>query len=386
MGTGQSRDSAAEVTKVPPLSSQTTAATTPTTTSKSNNIVKEEESSFFSSIFGSTTTNDGEKKKLPKKLDTPIFMEKDEDTKNNNNKKSSFPTPQGNEYDLMDKIVAELPNIIDEESKQQVDDYREACNDGKGPMVACFATAEFVSLFERKHKEAFKLYENTCFRPKKDKSPNSALVDGTKAYPAGCFNLAQMLMTGKGGVPFDRARAYQLFDRACRGGHGGACHLQAKLLLSEPGELGPGVPYDPPKAAKLLERICVDDNDSFSCFLLANMLLRGDNVSAESDHVSPQEARGLADVTQAPKTDYDRDGEVKRTPQKDGRVALKRDPVRAAQLLTQACMVSNHAPSCYNLTVMYTQGDDGVPADPEKAEQFRTKTDEMVNKYGGFAM
>jgi hypothetical protein len=45
-----------------------------------------------------------------------------------------FPYPTGHEYDAIDKLQAELPSIIDEESQQQVDDYKEACNDGKGPV------------------------------------------------------------------------------------------------------------------------------------------------------------------------------------------------------------------------------------------------------------
>lgn len=61
-----------------------------------------------------------------------------------------YPDPSGHEYDEIDKIQAELPNIIDEESRQQVDDYLQACDGGKGPMVACFATAEYISMFERR--------------------------------------------------------------------------------------------------------------------------------------------------------------------------------------------------------------------------------------------
>jgi len=131
-----------------------------------------------------------------------------------------YPTPTGHEYDTIDKLASELPHVIDEESRQQVEDYFEACNNGKGPMVACFASGEYMSLFDRKHKEAADLYRNTCFRPKSDKSPNGVMVDGTKAYPAGCFNLAKMLMTGKG-IQYDRYEAYKLLDRSCRGGHGG---------------------------------------------------------------------------------------------------------------------------------------------------------------------
>lgn len=45
-----------------------------------------------------------------------------------------FPNPTGNEYDAIDKLQAELPSIIDEESQQQVDDYKQACDNGKGPV------------------------------------------------------------------------------------------------------------------------------------------------------------------------------------------------------------------------------------------------------------
>ncbi|KAL7530533.1 hypothetical protein ACHAXR_004331, partial [Thalassiosira sp. AJA248-18] len=160
------------------------------------------------------------------------------------------PIPTGHEYDLMDQIASDLPSVMDDESKQQVEEYIRSCNDGKGPMVACFSTAEYLSLFLRKHADAADLYHNTCFRPSKDKSPNGVVVDKTKAYPPSCFNLAQMRMTGKGQTKFSRSEGYQLFDRACRGGHGGACYMQAKMLLSYPGSLGEDVPYDPPKAAK----------------------------------------------------------------------------------------------------------------------------------------
>jgi len=46
-----------------------------------------------------------------------------------------FPVPTGHEYDAIDRIASELPNVIDDESRQQVEDYRQACNNGKGPMV-----------------------------------------------------------------------------------------------------------------------------------------------------------------------------------------------------------------------------------------------------------
>jgi hypothetical protein len=44
-----------------------------------------------------------------------------------------YPQPSGEEYDALDKIAAELPNVIDDESRQQVEDYKQACDSGKGP-------------------------------------------------------------------------------------------------------------------------------------------------------------------------------------------------------------------------------------------------------------
>lgn len=44
----------------------------------------------------------------------------------------------------------------------------------------------------------------------------------------------------------------------------------------------------------------------------------------------------------------------------DGKGFTARDPPRAQKLLEKGCS-HNHGPSCYNLTVMYKNGDDGVP-------------------------
>lgn len=288
-----------------------------------------------------------------------------------------YPKPTGQEYDALDKIASELPNVIDDESRQQVEDYKQACDNGKGPMVACFATAEYMSLFERKHAEAAELYRNVCFRPKTDKSPNGMRVDGTMAYPAGCFNLAKVKMTGKGGIPVDNAQAYKLFDRACRGGHGGACYFQAQILCSRPGSLGKHVPHNPRLAMDLYQRNC-EIGDSISCFTLATMLLRGDRVNKGADNVSPQEARGQVPVAQR---EHERDRQLQ--PNNDF-YTIPRDPRRAQALLKQACDQGSHVTSCHNLAVMYTQGDEGVEKDPKQAEVYAKKTQEMMNLFGGF--
>lgn len=244
-------------------------------------------------------------------------------------------------------------------------------------MVACFATGEYLSLFERKHQEAAELYRNVCFRPKKDKSPTGVLVDGSMAYPAGCFNLAKLHMTGKGRVKVDNAEAYRLFDRACQGDHGGACYLQAQLLCSRPGSLGKTVPHNPRKAMELYQKTC-DDGDSVSCFTLATMLLRGDRINKQADNVSPQEARG-----EIPLQQREHEEDRRRDAARDF-YTISRDPPRARALLQQACDQGSHVTACHNLVVMYTQGDEGVEKDTEKAEAYAKKTQQMMNLFGGF--
>ena len=209
-----------------------------------------------------------------------------------------------------------------------------------------------------------------------DKSPNGKEIDGTKAYPPGCFNFAKMLMTGKGGVQVDRKKAHDVFDRACRAGHGGACHIQARMLLSPPGALGKDIPYDPYKAMDLYQKVC-DTGDSISCFTLATMLLRGDKINKMATNVSPKEAKGEEPVAK-------RTNEDDRARDSNDDDYIKRDPKRAEQLLLTGCATGSHAPSCFNLAVMYENGDDGIPADPVKAEEFKKKTEEMVRRFGGF--
>jgi hypothetical protein len=52
------------------------------------------------------------------------------------------------------------------------------CMDILQSKVVCFATTEYISLFERRHQEAARLSRNVCFRPATDTSPKRPLVDG----------------------------------------------------------------------------------------------------------------------------------------------------------------------------------------------------------------
>eukprot|EP00581_Thalassiosira_minuscula_P003666 CAMPEP_0183738254 /NCGR_PEP_ID=MMETSP0737-20130205/54100_1 /TAXON_ID=385413 /ORGANISM="Thalassiosira miniscula, Strain CCMP1093" /LENGTH=130 /DNA_ID=CAMNT_0025972749 /DNA_START=26 /DNA_END=414 /DNA_ORIENTATION=+ len=85
-----------------------------------------------------------------KVINTPIYGVSDEDDNESSNTSSSSsshrkaPIPTGHEYDLMDQIASDLPSVMDDESKAQVEEYIRSCNNGKGPMVACFSTAEYL--------------------------------------------------------------------------------------------------------------------------------------------------------------------------------------------------------------------------------------------------
>lgn len=229
-------------------------------------------------------------------------------------------------------------------------------------------------------------------------------------------------MTGKGGTKCDRTEAYHLYDRACRGGHGGACHFQARMMLSYPGQLGPDIPYNPPRAAELLDVVCHKHNDPVSCFTLASLYLRGDRVSSEATYVTPQEARGLKEIDTPTPTSSGSGGEMQTaaaaaepkekvsqltnaTPSslqfnpssssssasarsrakhaKDERKPLQRNPRKALDVLLHACNELNHGGACHNVAVMYTQGDDGVPADPVKAQYYKEKTEKLLNSGAG---
>jgi TPR repeat protein len=79
-----------------------------------------------------------------------------------------------------------------------------------------------------------------------------------------------------------------------------------------------------------------------------------------------------------------RSNEDDRSRQTDDDDYIPRDPKRAAELLLTGCSTGAHAPSCFNLAVMYENGDDGIPADPKKAEEFKKRTEEIIQTFGGF--
>lgn len=58
-----------------------------------------------------------------------------------------------------------------------------------------------------------------------------------------------------------------------------------------------------------------------------------------------------------------------------------RNPLKAIEYFERSC-AANHAPSCFNLAVMYKNGDVGVHKSEEKFTEYKKKTDELVGVYG----
>ena len=63
---------------------------------------------------------------------------------------------------------------------------------------------------------------------------------------------------------------------------------------------------------------------------------------------------------------------------------VTRNPAKAITYLERACS-ANHAPSCYNLAVLFKKGDKGVEPDQKKFEEFRDRTNTLITQFGGIS-
>lgn len=61
-----------------------------------------------------------------------------------------------------------------------------------------------------------------------------------------------------------------------------------------------------------------------------------------------------------------------------------RNPPLAIDYLEKACH-RNHAPSCFNLAVMYRTGDKGVPKNAELFEKYKDITNKLVKQSGSLS-
>eukprot|EP00903_Cladosiphon_okamuranus_P009092 g8690.t1 len=209
---------------------------------------------------------------------------------------------------------------VDAEYEERMRTFESDCNDGKGNAVACHQVGEFLSVVKNDFDKAGKIFEMNC---------------NTREHAPSCFNLGRFLLAGKG-LPQSDAKAEKVFDSACGKDHQPAClHLGFMHLYG-----GEGFKRDMKKATEVLDSSC-SGGLADSCNMLAKQLLR-----------------------------------------QDGKGPIPRDPPRAKVLLEKGCS-HNHGPSCYNLTVMLKNGDDGVPSDYMKYREFREKTKTLAAQMQG---
>lgn len=61
-----------------------------------------------------------------------------------------------------------------------------------------------------------------------------------------------------------------------------------------------------------------------------------------------------------------------------------RDPPKAETCLSTACNLG-HAPSCRLLAVMFKNGDSGIEANPDLAQHYRQRTEQLARERGEMA-
>ena len=85
---------------------------------------------------------------------------------------------------------------------------------------------------------------------------------------------------------------------------------------------------------------------------------------------------------QAPATTTPNSSSSSSSSSSNATLCAARDPAKAIPFLIRGCE-RNHIKSCLNLAVLFKNGEPGIPADPIKHEQYRRRTLELKEMYGG---
>ena len=225
-------------------------------------------------------------------------------------------------------VIPDGMNLVDDEYELKMAAFEVDCNDGFGFGTACHHVAEFYSVVKDEHDRAKATFEKNCYR------------ENNPYYPS-CFNLGKLYLSGRGNIKQNDELAGSNFKRACDNGHLQACYHQGvlKYLLNDgSGEGEVKNEKEQNGAIKVLEKAC-GDGELDSCYFAGTHYINKETSSAY------------------------------------------RNPAKAAALLKTACN-SNHAPSCYNLAVLYKHGDTDVPPDLAQHESYRLKTQALVGENG----
>jgi TPR repeat protein len=277
--------------------------------------------------------------------------------------------------------------------EQRLTAFKSDCDNGS--VIACHSLAEFTSVVMEDFEGAYAIFNKGCYveREMKEsvasgKSLGQGTVRGTDPkdgkssailYPPSCFNLGRHYLIGKG-VKRDDVQAYDAFNRGCTvGNHLPSCHHLSIMLLDDTQEEKKTVKKlkaDINRAAVLLEESCVEGGDQESCYMVGGLFLKGKS-STPPAAVAPAVAPIVAaDGSTAPAP------LISIPPKPFNDDLLKKDALRASKFYDVACK-SGHAPSCFNLAVMFKHGDVGIPADEKKFEKYKGMTETLVQQGGG---
>lgn len=217
-------------------------------------------------------------------------------------------------------------NRVDDAYDEKMVAFESDCNDGKGEAIACHHVGEYFSLVKDDFIRSAKVYGQNC---------------EAKGYAPSCFNLGRLYMTGKGVNQSDK-QATDLFNKACKDGHLLGCYHEAIMLYSANERIG-NSKVDQLKTPEKAEQ---DKKQSLKLFDFACKEGEIDSCYFAATHfIGKQEGR---------------------------------DPKKAQEYFTKGCN-ANHAPSCYNLAVMYKKGDFGVPKDEKMFEKYKEMTNSLVS-------
>jgi TPR repeat protein len=215
---------------------------------------------------------------------------------------------------------------VDEAYDEKMVAFEIGCNDGSGDALPCHQVGEYLSLVKDDFERSAKVYAKNCEK---------------KGYAPSCFNLGRLYMTGKG-VPQSDKEATGLFHKACKDGHLMGCYHEGVMLYSSVDRKDNSIE----DTAKSPEIAMKDKTQALKLF----------------DHACKE---GYFDSCYFAGTHY------------IGKKEAARDPKKAQEYFTRGCD-ANHGPSCYNLAVMYKNGDIGVPKDEAQFEKYKKITNELV--------
>nr|CCA21434.1 hcp betalactamaselike protein putative [Albugo laibachii Nc14] len=220
---------------------------------------------------------------------------------------------------------AEEVDGVNQAIEDRLHEFKANCDNGKGDPMACHSWGEWLTVVEKDYNSAAEVYRKNCEQ---------------NCYAASCFNLGRLTLAGKG-IEENDEKALELFESSCAKKHAQACQHAALMYLE-----GIGTSKDVLRGLAGLKTACKQD-DAGSCSRVGSFYL--DPPKIENKEQSKK---------------------------------LQRDPIRAKKYYGRACD-ANFAPACYNLAVMFKNGDTGVDKNEELYEEYKKKTEQLVNQAKG---